>query len=43
VYDNIKEYSKALSFYGKAPKIKEKTLPPNHPDLATFYGNIGGV
>ncbi|CAF5152299.1 unnamed protein product, partial [Rotaria sp. Silwood1] len=35
--------SKALEFYDKALKIREKTVPPNHPDLAQSYKNIGGV
>ncbi|CAF4333357.1 unnamed protein product, partial [Rotaria sordida] len=34
------DYSKALEFYEKAHKIKEKALPPNHPSLATSYNNI---
>ncbi|CAF4347425.1 unnamed protein product, partial [Rotaria sordida] len=37
------DYSKALEFYKKAHKIREKALPPNHPDLATSYNNIGYV
>jgi tetratricopeptide (TPR) repeat protein len=37
------EYAKALSYYEKALKIWEKTLPPNHPDLSTSYNNIGWV
>ncbi|CAF5058489.1 unnamed protein product, partial [Rotaria sp. Silwood1] len=36
-------YSKALEFYDKSLKIGEKALPPNHPDLATSYNNIGSV
>ncbi|CAF4967443.1 unnamed protein product [Rotaria sp. Silwood1] len=39
----ISDYSKALEFYDKAHKIKEATLPPNHPSLAISYGNIGGM
>ncbi|CAF1533235.1 unnamed protein product, partial [Rotaria magnacalcarata] len=34
---------KALEFYEKSLKIKEISLPPTHPDLATAYNNIGGV
>ena len=37
------EYSKTLLYYEKALEIDQKTLPPNHPDLATSYNNIGGV
>ncbi|CAF2097341.1 unnamed protein product [Rotaria magnacalcarata] len=39
VYDSMGEYSKALEFYEKALKIKEISLPPTHPDLATSYNN----
>jgi tetratricopeptide (TPR) repeat protein len=35
------EYSKALSYYEKALEIKQQSLPPNHPDLAISYNNIG--
>ncbi|CAF4992215.1 unnamed protein product [Rotaria sp. Silwood1] len=41
VYTNMGNYSKALEFYEKAHKIKEKALPSNHPDLANSYNNIG--
>ncbi|CAF4341580.1 unnamed protein product, partial [Rotaria sordida] len=37
------DYSKALEFYGKDLEITTKALPPNHPDLATPYNNIGLV
>jgi len=37
------EYSKALSFYEKSFEIRQKTLPPNHPSLATSYNNIAVV
>jgi tetratricopeptide (TPR) repeat protein len=37
----MEEYSKALLFYEKALEIRQKTLPPNHPLLATSYNNIG--
>ncbi|CAF4316735.1 unnamed protein product, partial [Rotaria sordida] len=37
------DYSKALEFYEKDLEITKKALPPNHPDLATSYNNIGGV
>jgi tetratricopeptide (TPR) repeat protein len=41
--DNQGDYEEAIIFYEKALKIAQKSLPPNHPDLATCYNNIGGV
>ena len=37
------KYPDAVRTYKKALEIKQKTLPPNHPNLATSYGNIGLV
>ena len=37
------EYSKAIFHYEKALQIREITLPPNHPDVAESYNNIGLV
>ncbi len=37
------EYSKALSSDEKALQIKQQSLPPNHPDFAMSYNNIGLV
>jgi tetratricopeptide (TPR) repeat protein len=37
------EYSKALSFDERALKIRQQSLPPNHPDLTASYNNIGLV
>jgi tetratricopeptide (TPR) repeat protein len=37
------DYEKALCYYEKSLEIRRKTLPPNHPDLATSYNNIGSV
>ena len=37
------EYSKALSYYEQALETLQKTLPANHPSLATSYNNIGVV
>ncbi|CAF4317802.1 unnamed protein product, partial [Rotaria sordida] len=37
------EYSKALSLYERSLEIQKIALPPNHPDLATSYSNIGIV
>jgi tetratricopeptide (TPR) repeat protein len=41
VYQNIGDYSKALSNHVKALEIRRQSLPPNHPELSTSYFNIG--
>ncbi|CAF3373958.1 unnamed protein product, partial [Rotaria sp. Silwood2] len=43
VYNNMGNYSKALSFYEKALNIYETIRPPNHPDLVYCYNGIGLV
>jgi len=43
INDNQGEYSKALEYCEKSLEIYKKTLPANHPDLATSYNNIGSV
>ncbi|CAF3374226.1 unnamed protein product, partial [Rotaria sp. Silwood2] len=43
IYNNMGEYSKALSMHERSLEIRKKALPPNHPDLATSYNNIGMV
>ncbi|CAF1532224.1 unnamed protein product [Rotaria sordida] len=43
VYRSMGEYSKALSSYERSLEIRKIALPPNHPDLATSYNNIGMV
>ena len=43
VYKDMGEYSKALSSYERSLEIKKVALPPNHPDLASSYNNIGIV
>ncbi|CAF4340334.1 unnamed protein product, partial [Rotaria sordida] len=40
---NLGQYNEAIKFYQKVLDIKEKTLPPNDPDLASSYNNIGAV
>ncbi|CAF1407005.1 unnamed protein product [Rotaria sordida] len=42
-YDDMGEYSKALSSYEQSLEIKKIALPPNHPSLATSYNNIASV
>ena len=37
------EYQEALEFHQKCLDICLKSLPPNHPNLATSYNNIGLV
>ncbi|CAF4530279.1 unnamed protein product [Rotaria sp. Silwood2] len=43
VYISLGEYSKALSSYERSLEMDKKSLPPNHPDLASSYCNIGNV
>ena len=43
IKDRQAEYKEALIFYEKALEIWKKTLPANHPSLATSYGCIGDV
>jgi len=43
VYYGKGENDKALEFYQKSLEIRLKSLPPNHPDLASSYLNIGSV
>ncbi|CAF4903998.1 unnamed protein product [Rotaria socialis] len=35
------EHSKALEYYEKSLKIREKSRPATPPDLATLYNNVG--
>ncbi|CAF1656913.1 unnamed protein product [Adineta ricciae] len=41
--DDQGDYKMAIEYYEKALEIREKSLPSNHPDLATSYNNIGAV
>ncbi|CAF4067430.1 unnamed protein product, partial [Rotaria sordida] len=43
VYKDMGDNSKALKYYEKTLEFDQKTLPPNHPDLATTYNQIGLV
>ncbi|CAF4944605.1 unnamed protein product [Rotaria sp. Silwood1] len=43
IKDDLGQYNEAIEFYQKSLDIKEKTLPPNHPDWAQSYNNIGLV
>ncbi|CAF1456955.1 unnamed protein product [Rotaria sordida] len=42
-YDDMGEYSKALSSHERSLEIRKIALPPNHPDLASSYNGIGIV
>jgi tetratricopeptide (TPR) repeat protein len=37
------KYTEAITYYQKLLEIRQKTLPANHPSLATSYNNIGMV
>ncbi|CAF3958608.1 unnamed protein product [Adineta steineri] len=43
VKDNQGKYQEAVAFHEKSIEVREKSLPPNHPDLAESYNNIGMV
>jgi Tfp pilus assembly protein PilF/energy-coupling factor transporter ATP-binding protein EcfA2 len=44
LYENILiDNEKALEYYYKLLEITKETLPPNHPDIATSYNNIGFI
>ncbi|CAF4231132.1 unnamed protein product [Rotaria sordida] len=42
-YNDMGEYSKALSSHKQSLEIRKIALPPNHPDLASSYNGIGLV
>ncbi|CAF3600113.1 unnamed protein product [Adineta steineri] len=43
VHSSQGDYQKAISYHEQTLEIDQKTLPSNHPDLATSYTNIGNV
>jgi tetratricopeptide (TPR) repeat protein len=43
IKDGQGDYEKAIGYYGKSLKIRQKTLPPTHPVFANSYNNIGLV
>ncbi|CAF1184274.1 unnamed protein product [Didymodactylos carnosus] len=43
IYNDMGDYSKALTYYEQALELELKRLGSNHPFVATTYNNIGGV
>ncbi|CAF0741148.1 unnamed protein product [Adineta steineri] len=43
VKDDQGDYEKAIWYFEQGFEIKQKTLPSNHPNLATSYNNMGGA
>ena len=43
VYQDQRDYEKALEYYGKALDVKERVLGSDHPSTATTYNNMAGV
>ena len=43
IYSEQGDYPSALSYLGKTLNIRQKTLPAQHPDLATAYNDIGSM
>ncbi|CAF1443899.1 unnamed protein product [Adineta steineri] len=43
VKDDQGDYEKAIWYYEQGLEIQQRTLPSNHPSLATSYNNIGLV
>ena len=43
VYENMGDYTKALSYYEEAFKLDQKIYPPNHASMSDSYNNIGSV
>ena len=43
IKNDLGEYSEAMTYHQRVLDIQKKTLPPNHPDLASSYNNIGAV
>ncbi|CAF1182044.1 unnamed protein product [Adineta steineri] len=41
VHKNQGDYKKAICYYKQVLEIQRKSLPSNHPSLATSYNNIG--
>ncbi|CAF0758426.1 unnamed protein product [Adineta steineri] len=43
VKDDQGDYEKAIWYHEQGFAIQQRTLPSNHPDLATSYSNVGSV
>lgn len=42
-FSSFGDHRRALEYDHKALAIRERVLPPDHPDLATSYGNVGST
>ena len=42
-YYRIEKYARALTFFEKMITLQQKSLPPNHPDVALSYNKIGNT
>jgi len=42
-YGDLGDHARALEYKKKALAIREKVLPPEHPDLAHSYNNVGNT
>jgi tetratricopeptide (TPR) repeat protein len=43
LYQSTGEYSKALSYHEKALKIRQQSLPPNHPQLQIYGKSLEDI
>lgn len=42
-FSRFGDHRRALEFHRKALEIRERVLPPDHPDLAISYNNVGST
>lgn len=42
-FSSFGDHRRALEYDHKALAIRERVLPPDHPDLVTSYGNVGST
>jgi tetratricopeptide (TPR) repeat protein len=43
IKDDQGQYTEAITYYEKSQEINQKSLPENHPNLASSYSSIGSV